>query len=106
MNKETKKRLDQKLLEEEQQGKRDPYEDEIDKPEWDEELGKESDDQKQFKKDMEAAGYEVRLYRGRYFYRGYAAEVPKDKLQDAIRATYVEVQWDNLGLDYILYPRD
>ena len=130
MNKETRYRTNQKLLEETIEGKQkvsniwkedeqlneeefmksgyeedDPdYEPEI--VEWDStEFGKETDTQKRFKKDMLKAGYTVQLYRGRYFYRGYAVTVPRDNLQDAIRSTKVKIQYDNLGLDYIMYPR-
>ena len=66
------------------------------------------DNYKQFVKDMEAVGYEVRDYHGRFFYHGPAvATREKDgpTLQDVIRATKVPVQWDNLGLDYIVYPQ-
>lgn len=62
----------------------------------------------QFRKDMERAGYDVREYHGRFFYHGPAVSTNESDgptLQDVIRATKVSVQWDNLGLDYIVYPR-
>jgi len=57
-----------------------------------------------FRRDCEGEGLEVWHYRGRYFYEGPAVSVPD--IQDAIRATTVKVQWDNLGLDYVVYPKD
>jgi len=80
-------------------------EEEIEEVWPEEEFGEESKTQKQFKKAMQKAGYKVRTYRGRYFYKGWAAEVPRDELQDSIRATRVKVQWDNLGLNWIVYPQ-
>ena len=58
----------------------------------------------QFSLDMEAAGFDVREYNGRFFYHGPAAVVDRDQLQDAIRATGVPLQWDNMGRDWIVYP--
>ncbi len=55
-----------------------------------------------FRKDCEGEGLEVRHYRGRFFYEGPAVST-KD-IQDVIRATTVRVQWDQLGLGYIVYP--
>jgi hypothetical protein len=72
--------------------------------EWPEDFGEESKTQKQFKKAMLKAGYPVQTYRGRFFYKGWAARVPQYELQDAIRATRVKVQYDNLGFDFIMYP--
>ncbi len=57
-----------------------------------------------FRKECEVAGLEVRHYRGRYFYEGPA--VTTSDIQDVIRATKVKVQWDNMGLDWIVYPKD
>ena len=62
----------------------------------------------QFRKDMEKAGYEVTEYRGRNFYVGPAVSTSRKDdidLQDIMSATKVNVQWDNLGLDYIVYPK-
>jgi hypothetical protein len=58
----------------------------------------------QFTADMEAAGYEVRPYRGRDFYDGPAVIVEPNRLQDVIRAASIRVQWDNLGHDIVVYP--
>lgn len=66
------------------------------------------DEQKQFKKDMEKIGVKVRKYHGRFFYHGWAVEAYNNKfptIQDIIRATDVKLLWDNLGLDYIVYPK-
>ena len=57
----------------------------------------------QFREDMREAGYEVEEYNGRYFYRGPAVRC--DDLQDAIRATKVRLQSDQMGKHgYIVYP--
>ncbi len=61
-----------------------------------------------FVEDMDAAGYDTEHYWGRFFWRGPAVRTDEDDgptLQDVIRATSVPVQWDNLGRDYIVYPR-
>jgi hypothetical protein len=59
-----------------------------------------------FIEDMEAAGYEVRPYEGRHFYHGPAIRLDdRAQLQDAIRATALRVQWDELGRSgLIVYP--
>lgn len=56
-----------------------------------------------FIEDMDEAGLEVQHYRGRFFWEGPA--VPVDDLQDALSATKVPCQWDNLGLGWIVYPK-
>lgn len=56
-----------------------------------------------FRKDMKKAGLEVQEYKGRYFYEGPAVVV-KD-LQDAIRVTDIPLQWDHMGLQWVIYPR-
>jgi len=58
--------------------------------------------------EIEDAGMEWEDYGGRYFYRGPAVRTNEDEwptLQDVIRATTVAVQWDNLALDWIVYPK-
>ncbi len=60
-------------------------------------------DHVQFIEDMEEAGLEVRHYRGRYYWEGPAAAV--DDLQDALGATRIRCQWDNLGRGWIVYPK-
>jgi len=57
---------------------------------------------KQFVEECEEAGLEVRYYQGRCFWKGPA--VACEDLQEVIRATQVSVQWDNLGLGWIVYP--
>lgn len=56
-----------------------------------------------FREDMANAGLEVIEYKGRYFYEGPAVIV-RD-IQEAIRATQVTVQWDNMGRDFVVYPK-
>lgn len=60
-----------------------------------------------FTEDMEKAGYYVEFYKGRNFYEGPAVKTNQgiDGLQKAIRATKQIVVWDQLGSDYVLYPR-
>jgi hypothetical protein len=57
----------------------------------------------QFVRDMEDAGLEVEHYRGRYYWEGPAVRV--DELQDALSATRVKCQWDNMGLGWVVYPK-
>jgi hypothetical protein len=63
-----------------------------------------------FQDDMVKAGFNVRPYHGRFFYHGPAVETggrsgDNPELDDVIRATKVKVQWDELGLGQIVYPR-
>lgn len=58
----------------------------------------------QFKKDMIKAGYKIRMYQGRWFWKGYAVSVDKYDFQDVARATKVRLQKDSLGLGIIVYP--
>ena len=66
------------------------------------------DNYEQFIKDMEKAGIEYDgEYNGRFFYHGPAVRTNEKGFptrQDVIRATKVALQWDNLGLDFIVYP--
>lgn len=70
--------------------------------------GIDEDVYEQFVKDMEKADIEYEEYNGRFFYHGPAVRTNEKgfpKLQDVIRATKVELQWDNLGkIDFIIYP--
>jgi len=60
----------------------------------------------QFRSDMEGAGYEVGHYRGRSFYEGPSVRVESDELQDVIRSTRINVQWDSMGKSgLVVYPR-
>jgi hypothetical protein len=44
-------------------------------------------------------------YHGRNFYEGPAVVVRRSQLQDVIRATSVDVQWDQMGKDgLVVYP--
>ena len=67
------------------------------------------DKHQKFVEDMEKASVEVdEEYHGRFFYRGPAVRTSErdwPTLQDVIRATDVPVQWDNMGLDYVVYPK-
>jgi hypothetical protein len=67
-----------------------------------------TDEHIKFTEDMEEAGFEVRDYNGRFFYKGPAVATDRSNgpsLQDVMGATRVPLQWDNLGLDYIIYPK-
>jgi hypothetical protein len=61
-------------------------------------------DHKHFVDDMEEAVLEVRHYRGRFFWEGPAVVV--DDLQDALGSTEVRCQWDNMGMGWVVYPRE
>jgi hypothetical protein len=70
----------------------------------------EKEHHKQFVQDMIDSGYGeyLRHYQGRSFYEGPAVTTSrKDDVdqQDIIRSTELKLQIDNIGLDYILYPR-
>ena len=71
-----------------------------------------SGEHEQFRHDMKVAGFNVREYRGRNFYDGPAVQVDESDdgwrptFQEVIRATSVVLQRDNLGLDWIVYPKD
>ncbi len=60
-------------------------------------------DHLRFVEDMGDAGLDVRHYRGRFFWRGPAVVV--DDLQDALGATAVRCQWDNMGRGWVVYPK-
>lgn len=65
-----------------------------------------TDDRHQtFTDDLEAAGYQVEPYRGRFYYHGPAVRIAKDELQDVIRATSLPLQWDQLGKGLVVYPQ-
>lgn len=53
--------------------------------------------------DMEEVGLEVEHYHGRFFWEGPAVRV--DNIQDALSHTKVPCQYDNMGLGYIVYPK-
>ncbi len=60
-------------------------------------------DHLRFVSEMEDAGLEVRHYRGRFYWHGPAVVV--GDLQDALGATDVRCQWDNMGRGWVVYPR-
>lgn len=60
-----------------------------------------------FVKDMERAGYEMEHYKGRFYWEGPAVRTSGKRgpsLQDVMHATRVKLQYDNMGLDHIVYP--
>jgi hypothetical protein len=54
---------------------------------------------------MNSDKYELRHYRGRMFYEGPSVVVDRDDLSDALSQTTVKCQWDNLGHDWVVYPK-
>lgn len=58
---------------------------------------------KRFCEDMIEEGLEPYHYHGRFFWEGPAVTVAD--LQDALSITKVPCQWDQLGLGYVVYPR-
>jgi hypothetical protein len=59
----------------------------------------------QFVRDMRRADLDdaLRHYRGRCFYEGPAVVVKN--VQDALSETKVPCVYDNMGMDYIVYPK-
>lgn len=57
----------------------------------------------QFVEDMTKAGLTVRHYWGRSMWEGPSVVV--SDLQDAMSETKVRVQYDNMGEDYVVYPK-
>lgn len=81
----------------------EPEEDEIDISKW-------PMSYKKFIRDMEANGFKWEEYRGRFYYHGPAVRTDEQglrgpTLQDVMRVSSVPVQWDNLGLHFIVYPK-
>jgi hypothetical protein len=72
-------------------------------PLWREDINYRLRDHKQFILDMEAVGFDVRLYHGRCFFHGPAVAV--DDIGGAISKTSIECAWDDLGKGYIVYPK-
>ena len=60
-------------------------------------------DHVQFVHDMNESGLDVTHYRGRFYWVGPAVVV--DDLQDALGATKVRCQWDQMGQGWVVYPR-
>jgi hypothetical protein len=58
-----------------------------------------------FAAEAEAAGYEVEDYDGRSYWHGPAVRAEsRPEFIEIIRATTVPVQWDSLGMGWIVYP--
>lgn len=71
-----------------------------------ESLGTKEEQYLTFTTDCENEGYKVREYRGRNFYVGPAVEVDTwDDVFKVGRCTKLEIQSDNLGKGYIVYPK-
>jgi hypothetical protein len=72
---------------------------------WDEAKRSGREDVWRFMRDMKRAGLKskMRYYEGRSFWTGPAVVV--HDLQEALSATKVKCQWDNMGLDFVVYPR-
>ena len=62
-----------------------------------------NDDCNTFCCDMAQADLGVEHYHGRFFWEGPAVRV--DNIQDAVSKTKIQCQWDNMGLGYIVYPK-
>lgn len=59
-----------------------------------------------FVEEMEEAGIPWLHYRGRFYYEGPSA-LTSDQIseEDIIRASTGKMQKDNMGLDFVLYPK-
>lgn len=80
---------------------------EVSFPEDSENEGIDEDIYEQFVADMQRAGIECEEYNGRFFYHGPAVNTNEKGFptcQDVIRATKIELQWDNMGMDFVVYP--
>jgi hypothetical protein len=63
-------------------------------------------DAERFVEETEANGLVTEHYHGRFWYEGPAVRAADDhEFQLVLRSTTVPVQWDSLGLGYIVYPR-
>lgn len=62
----------------------------------------EGSDAAKFVEDMRLAMLPVEHYHGRFWWEGPAVRV--DDLQTAMMETRVPVQWDSMGMGYIVYP--
>ena len=56
-----------------------------------------------FMRDMKRAGLRLRTYNGRCFWKGPGVVVRH--VSDAMSETRVKCQFDSMGLDVIVYPR-
>jgi hypothetical protein len=56
-----------------------------------------------FMRDVKRLGLRMQPYNGRFYWHGPA--VSTDDLKEVLGATRVKCQWDNLGLGWIVYPR-
>lgn len=56
-----------------------------------------------FMRDMKRAKLKLRYYEGRWYWKGPAVVV--GSIQDVLSNTKVRCQWDNMGVDYVVYPR-
>ena len=57
-----------------------------------------------FTEDMEAAGFEIKNYRGRNYYDGPAVVCEYKQEQDVIRATTLRLTSDSMGKGLVIYP--
>ncbi len=59
-----------------------------------------------FRREMEEEGFDVEDYSGRNFYNGPAVRVPdRDGIERIENLSSCRVQYDQMGLSFIVYPR-
>ena len=58
-----------------------------------------------FAKDMKTAGFKPYHYRGRFYYEGPAVNCDQEEFQTVLGATKIPVQWDDMGLGKVVYPK-
>lgn len=59
-----------------------------------------------FARECEEAGFDVEPYDGRFYWKGPSVRCDDDSAaQQVIRATAVEIQRDNLGRGWVVYPK-
>lgn len=58
-----------------------------------------------FMRDMKRAGLvkDMYYYSGRWFWHGPAVNC--SEIQDVLSETKIPCQWDNMGLGYVVYPK-
>lgn len=65
-------------------------------------------DYQKFSRDMKKAGIETKEYCGRFSWKGPAVFTKEPHFPskvDVIRATRIELQWDNFGNNWVVYPK-
>lgn len=57
-----------------------------------------------FMRDMKKHEFKMQSYNGRNFWAGPAVVV--GNIQEVLSNTHVKCQWDNMGMDFVVYPEE